>query len=93
MDPGEGFTQVGRGLEGVPEHRQPRAGAQRLRRLGRAGDGVHPVPGLCGDDRVERPARGGPGFERRHLDLNPPLPGYVSHTGVGVDPEHPAAGR
>jgi hypothetical protein len=90
---GEGFTQVGRGLERVPEQRQPPAGAQRLRRLGCAGDRVHPVPGLPGHDRVEGPAGRVPGFERRHLDLEPGLPGQFGHPRVGIDPEHAAAGR
>ena len=32
---------------------------------------VNPVQGRLGDDRVECPAGGLPGFERRHLDLDP----------------------
>ncbi|MFE2521756.1 GNAT family N-acetyltransferase [Streptomyces mirabilis] len=37
-------------------------------RLHGAGDRIHPVPRLGGDDRVERPAGWLPGFEGRHLD-------------------------
>jgi hypothetical protein len=66
---------------------------QRLRRLDCAGDRVHPVPGLSGNDRVKRPAGRVPVFECRHLDLDSALPGQISHPGVGIDAEHPAAGR
>ena len=51
------------------------------------------MPGLAGDDRVEFPAGWVPGFERRHLDLDPPPLCQVGHPRVGLDPEHPAAGR
>ena len=93
VDRGEGFGQVGRRLEHVPEHGEPSAGPQGLRRLDRSRDGVHPVPGLPGDDRVEIPAGAFPVFELRHLGLHPGPPGEVSHPRVGLDPEHPAAGR
>jgi len=51
------------------------------------------VPGLPGDDRIKCPAGGVPGFERRHLDPDPALPGQAGHPDGGVDPEHSAAGR
>jgi hypothetical protein len=51
------------------------------------------VPGLRGDDRVECPACGVPGLERRHLDLDASPPGQAGHPRVGIDPEHPAPGR
>ena len=93
VDLGERLARSGGGCEGVPEHRQPAAGAQHLRRLGRARDRVHPVPGLRGDDRVERAAGRVPVLERRHLDLDPGLPGQLGHPRVGIDAEHPAPGR
>jgi hypothetical protein len=77
----------------VPERRQPAAGPQHLRRLGRARDRVDPVPGLPGDDRVECPAGGVPGFEGRHLDLDPAAPRELGHARVGLDAQHLAAGR
>jgi hypothetical protein len=57
-DRDEGFRHVGRGLEHVPEHRQPATRPQHMRRLGGSRDRVHPVPSLPGDDRVEVPAAG-----------------------------------
>jgi len=51
------------------------------------------VPGLPGDDRVEGTAGAVPGLERGHLDLEPVPTGQVRHPRVGIDPEHPAAGR
>jgi hypothetical protein len=75
------------------ERREPASGPQHLRRLGRSGDRVHPVPGGAGDDRVEVAARAVPGFERRHLDLDPAVPGELRHPRVWLDAEHPAAGR
>jgi hypothetical protein len=51
------------------------------------------VPGLPGDDRVEVPAGGVPGFERRHIDLDSGAPGEVGHPGVGLHPQHLAADR
>jgi hypothetical protein len=77
----------------VPERGQPAAGPQHLRRLGRTRDRVDPVPCLPGDDRVEVPAGGVPGFERRRLDLDAAAPCEVSHPRVGLDAQYPAAGR
>jgi hypothetical protein len=51
------------------------------------------VPRLPGDDRVEAPPGGVPVLELRHLDVEPARPGEVGHPRVGVDAEHPAAGR
>jgi len=51
------------------------------------------VPGRPGDDRIELPAGRVPGFERRHLDLDPGPPREVGHPRVGLDAEHLAAGR
>jgi hypothetical protein len=50
------------------------------------------VPGLPGDDRVERAASGIPGLEGRHLGSDAGRPGELGHPPVGVDPEHRAAG-
>ena len=58
-----------------------------------AGDRVHPVPGLSGNDRVKRLAGWVPVFECRHLDLDSALPGQISHPGVGIDPQAPGTGR
>jgi len=93
VDHREAFRYLGRRLEHVPEHRQPATGPQRLCRLGRARDGVNPVPGLSGDDRIEGSAGGVPAFELRDLDLEPAPPRQVSHPRVDVDAKHPAAGR
>jgi hypothetical protein len=51
------------------------------------------VPGLPGDDRVERPAGEIPRLEGRHLDLDPGPHREVGHPRVGLHPEHLAAGR
>ena len=51
------------------------------------------MPGRPGDDGVEFPGGGVPGFERRHLDLDPTAPREVSQPGVGLDAEHRAVGR
>ena len=93
VHPGEGRPEVRRQLRRVPEHREPAAGPQHPRRLGRAGDRVHPVPGLGGDDRVEFPAGAVPRLERRDLGLDSASPRQFGHPGVGIDPEHPAASR
>jgi len=50
------------------------------------------VPGLPGDDRVERPARGIPRLECRHVDVEPATTRRFGHPRVDLDPEHPAAG-
>jgi hypothetical protein len=92
-DLGEGFIDVGRGAERVPEHRKPPARPQHLRRFGRSGHRVHPVPGLPGDDSVECPACGVPVLELRHLGFDPEPPRQAGHPRVGVDPEHAASGR
>jgi hypothetical protein len=57
------------------------------------GDRVDPVPGLPGDDRVERTAGRVPRLEPRDLDLEPTPAGGLGHPGVDFDTEHPAAGR
>ena len=77
----------------MPERHQQATGSQRLGGLGRSGGRVDPVPGRAGDDRVELPPGGVPGFEGRHLDLEPAAPGELGHPRVGLDPEHRAAGR
>ncbi len=89
---GEGFRQFGRRLARVPEDDQAASGPQRLRRLGRSGDRVHPVPGLPGDDGVELPARRFPGFERRRLGLESAAARDLDHPRVDVDAQHLAAG-
>ncbi len=92
-DLGERRAQVLRRVEGVPEHRQPAAGAQHRGGLRHARDRVHPVPGLRGDDRVERAADRVPVLELRDLRLGPALPGQLGHPRVGINAEPPAAGR
>ena len=77
----------------MPERCQPATRPQHLCRLDRSRNRVYPVPGCPGDDRVEFAAGAVPGFERRHLDLNPAAPGEVSHPGVRLDAEHVAPGR
>jgi hypothetical protein len=51
------------------------------------------VPRLPGDDGVERPARGVPGLERRHVDLQAVAAREVGHARVGFDARYPAARR
>ncbi len=43
--------------------------------------------------RVEFPVGTVPGFQRRHLDLYPAAPGETGHPRVGINAQHPAAGR
>ena len=92
IDRGKGLRQVGRGLEHVPEDGQSPAGTEPPAAVAAPPTGST-VPGLSGDDRVERPARAFPGFDRRHLDLEALAAGEVRHPRVGIDPEHPAPGR
>ena len=68
-------------------------GPQHLGGLGRARYRVHPVPGLPGNDGVERPSGRIPRFERRHLNLEALLPGELGHSRVDLDAEQPAPGR
>src|SRR5262249_12049249 len=72
----------------MPVRRQQAAGPQYLRRLGGAAHGVHPMPGLPGDDRVESPAARVPGFEVADFDLDPGPPGNLGHPGVRFDAQH-----
>jgi hypothetical protein len=46
----EGVDHLGRQLGDVVEGSESAAGPEHLGRLGRTGDGVHPVPGGAGDD-------------------------------------------
>ena len=51
------------------------------------------MPGLPGDDRVERTAACVPILELVDLDLDAGPPGDLGHPRVRVDAEYPAAGR
>ena len=93
VDRAEGVAELGRRIERVPEHRQPAAGAQHRRGLGRPGRHVDPVPRLPGDHGVERPPGRVPLLEPRHLHVQPARAGQLGHPGVGIDAEHPAPGR
>ncbi|MFE9061105.1 hypothetical protein [Streptomyces violaceusniger] len=67
-DRGDGFRQVGRKLENVPERGQSGMGPQDLSGLDRPRDRVDPVPCLARDHGVELPTGRFPGFERRDFD-------------------------
>ncbi len=90
---GEGVDQLGRELGDVVEGSESAAGPEHLGRLGRAGDGVHPVPGGACDDRVELPPGRLPVLEPGDLDLDTAPSRKGSHPLVGLDTEHRAAGR
>jgi hypothetical protein len=92
VDLGERLSQLGRRVTRVPEDGQPSTRSQSLGGLGGARDGIHPVPRLAGDDRVERPAGGVPPLERGDLHLDTVVPGRVGHPRVDVHPQHLAAG-
>jgi hypothetical protein len=77
----------------VVEGRDQAARAQHLRRLGRSGNRIHPVPGGPGDDRVELPAGRIPGFQRRDLDIDPGPAREPGHPRVGLDAQHQAPRR
>ena len=51
------------------------------------------MPGLAGDDRVERPPGGVPRLEGRHFSLDAGSPGELGHPRVGFYAEHRATGR
>ena len=51
------------------------------------------MPTLTADDRVEGPACGLPGFERRHFDVHSAALRELGHPYVRVDSEHRATGR
>jgi hypothetical protein len=89
----EGFRQVTRRLEHIPEQGEPSAGPQYPRRLHRAGHGIHPVPGLPGDDRVKAAPGAVPVLERRHLGVDSGATGEGGHPRVGLDAENPAPRR
>ena len=67
----EGVGDFARWVEDMPVHRQQPVWPQYLCRLAGTQHRVDPVPGLPGDDRVERPAAGVPIFELADLDLDP----------------------
>src|ERR1700731_1323846 len=77
----------------MPIHRQQPVWPQHLCSFAGAPHGVDPMPGLAGDDRVERTAACVPIFEFADLDLDPGPPGDLGHPRVGVNAEHRAAGR
>src|SRR6202041_34657 len=73
--------------------RQQPVWSQQLCGLGGTQYGVHPVPGLPGDDRVEGPAARVPGFEVADLDVDPGPTCNLGHPGVRVAAEDRDAGR
>src|ERR1700735_1449997 len=88
----EGVADFAGWIEHVPVQRQQPVRPQHLCRLVGTLHGVEPVPGLPGDDGVERTAVGIPGLEIADLDLDAGLPGDLGHPRVRVDAEHRAAG-
>ena len=89
----EGLGDLGGRIEDVPVQRQQPARPQHLRCLAGAEHRVDPMPGLSGDDGVERSAARVPLLEFADLDLDSGLPGEFGHPGVHVDAEHIDAGR
>ena len=87
-------ASLGRGLERVPEHREPAAGAQHPGRLAprRRPGPPSATPGPATTASNRRPA-GSHASNVATSTVRPPPPGEVGHPGVRLDPEDPAAGR
>ena len=89
----EGGGDVAWWVEDMPVQRQQPVWPQQLCRLAGAQHWVDPVPGLSGDNGIERTTARVPGFEIADLDLDAAAPGDIGHPRVRVDAEYRATGR
>jgi hypothetical protein len=92
VDLGERVGELGRRVTGGPEDGQPSARSQDRGRVGGPRERIHRVPGLTGDDGVERPADRVPRLERGDLDVDSPPSRGLGHPGIDVHTQHLAAG-
>ena len=93
VDAGEGLARPGGGWNTFQNTASRPPGRSTCAALAAPATGSTQCQACPAIDRVECPAGRVPGFERRHLDLEPAPPGEVGHPRVGVDAEHPAPGR
>lgn len=91
VDPVEPFGHSGIVAEAVPEDAEATTRSKHSSCLLGAANGVHPVPGLPGDQDVEGSALAVPLLERRDLDGQSVGPCDVGHARVRFDADHRAA--